>query len=261
MHADLPPDKTRPRVVTAEDEPESKSGLGILGSRRAEQVRSRSRLSDIVATDRRPQLVTLIGGPRGLIETAVPGFAFVGTFAATRSLLWALAVSGGAIVVAGIVRAVRRETLLPVAFGLAGAGVGATFSLITGRAQDMFLPGILAMLGFICVCLISVGVRKPLFGVLVSVLVPGEAGRWEDEKIRRAAYRDVTLIFALASSLRLGVQGALYLQESVVALGLARLAMGIPLYVVCAYAAWLRVRAGHRADKIAASRSRPSGRR
>ena len=72
--------------------------------------------------------------------------------------------------------------------------------------------------------------RRPALGYLVGALT-GDLTGWRREPVLRRAYTLITWIFAAMFLLRLLVQVPLYLAGWVEALGAARLAMGIPLYV------------------------------
>jgi hypothetical protein len=84
-------------------------------------------------------------------------------------------------------------------------------------------------------------VRWPLVGIVVTKL-DGEDNTWRDEPLRVSAFRRATWMWAGMFSARLLVQVPLYLAGAVVALGVARTAMGIPLFALCVGLSWLLVR-------------------
>jgi len=84
-------------------------------------------------------------------------------------------------------------------------------------------------------------VRKPLVGVIVRQLEP-HAERTPDDPRRRRTFERATLMWAGLFLLRLAVQLPLYLAGAVVALGIARTAMGLPLFALGLWLTWLMVR-------------------
>ncbi len=84
-------------------------------------------------------------------------------------------------------------------------------------------------------------VRRPLVGYLVGALT-GEGTGWRHDPARLTVYTRATWIWVVLFSLRLAVQLPLYLAGAVVELGVARTAMGIPLFAVGAWLTWRLVR-------------------
>jgi hypothetical protein len=111
----------------------------------------------------------------------------------------------------------------------------------TGRAEDFFLPGLLLNAAYAGAFVISIAVRWPLLGVIVA----GASGRdmaWRADPVRRRAYARASWIWVGLFGLRIAVQLPLYLAGALVALGTARVAMGVPLFAVVAWLSWLLLR-------------------
>jgi hypothetical protein len=111
----------------------------------------------------------------------------------------------------------------------------------TGRAEDFFLPGLLLNAAYAGAFVISIAVRWPLLGVIVA----GASGRgmeWREDPVRRRAYSRASWIWVGLFALRIAVQLPLYLAGTLVALGTARVAMGVPLLAVGAWLSWLLLR-------------------
>ena len=183
-----------------------------------------------------------VGGPLGIAETAVPAIAFVVAYTISGSdTNTAAAVAVGLAVVLAVARLVRRESPRHALSGLIGVGFAAFIATRSGKAEDFFLPGLLFNAAYASALLISIAVRWPLIGVIVTKL-DGEDNSWRDDPRRVRAYRLATWLWVGLFSLRLLVQLPLYLAQEVVALGIARTAMGLPVFALGLWLSWLLVR-------------------
>jgi hypothetical protein len=158
-------------------------------------------------------------------------------------------VAVGLAAVLTLVRLVKRESPQHALSGLIGVAFAAFIATRSGRAEDFFLPGLLANAGYATAFLISIAVRWPLVGVLVGQL-DGEGTAWREHPVRVQAFRRATWMWAGLFLLRLAVQLPLYLAGAVVALGVARTAMGLPLFALGLWLTWLLVRR-HRVSALA----------
>jgi hypothetical protein len=175
-------------------------------------------------------LIAASGGPLGIAETVLPGVAFVVAYTVSgqdteTSAIVAVAVAG----LLTLVRLVRRETPRHALAGLVGVVFAAFVATRSGKAENFFLPGLLLNAAYAAGCLISIAVRKPLVGLVVP------------HAPSRAAFQ-ATWGWVGFFSLRLAVQLPLYLAGAVVALGIARTAMGVPLFAIGIWLTWLLVR-------------------
>jgi Protein of unknown function (DUF3159) len=141
------------------------------------------------------------------------------------------------------VRLARRETLQFAFAGLIGVGIAAFISSRTGRAEDFFLPGLLLNAGYATAYAISIWVRWPLIGVIVGPLV-GDGMAWRRDPARVRVYVKASWIWVGVFLVRLAVQLPLYLSGAVVALGIARAAMGVPIFAVAIWLNYLVLRQG-----------------
>ena len=189
-----------------------------------------------------PSLSDAVGGPLGVCRVRAPAAAFVATYTATgqdthAALIVALAL--GAIF--AVARIVRGQTVQFALGGLGGLALSAYVVSRTGRAEDFFLPGLLANAAYALAYAISIAVRWPLLGVIVaSAARRGDDWRKDPEQVR--AYSRASWVWVALFSLRLAVQLPLYLAGALAALGVARIAMGIPLFAVGIWLSWLILR-------------------
>jgi len=205
--------------------------------------------------ERRVDLVEAVGGAHGLADSSLPGLAFVTAYTVSGqelgpSLWAAMAV---AVALTGV-RLARRETLQFAFAGLIGVAIAAFISSRTGRAEDFFLPGLLLNAGYAAAYAISIWVRWPLIGVIVGPLV-GDGMAWRRDPARVRVYAKASWIWVGVFLLRLAVQLPLYLSGAVVALGIARAAMGVPIFAAAIWLNYLVLRQGGEISGPAPGRS------
>jgi hypothetical protein len=189
-----------------------------------------------------PRLADAIGGPLGMAETSLPAVAFVVAYTASGSdTNTAAAVAVGLALVLTVARLARRESPQHALSGLIGVGFAAFIATRSGKAENFFLPGLLANAVYASAFLISLAVRRPLVGIIVTQL-DGEDERWREDPRRMRAFARATWLWAGLFLLRLLVQLPLYLTGAVVALGVARTALGLPVFGLGLWLTWLLVR-------------------
>jgi hypothetical protein len=197
-------------------------------------------------------LAEAIGGPLGMAETSAPAVAFVVAYTASGSNTnVAAGVAVGLALLLTVVRLVRRESPKHALSGLVGVAFAAFVATRSGKAENFFLPGLLANAAYASAFLISLAVRWPLVGVLVTKL-DGEEGGWRQDPQRMRAFVLASWMWAALFLLRLLVQLPLYLAGAVVALGVAKTAMGLPLFGLGLWLTWLLVR-DHRVPEPAST--------
>lgn len=189
-----------------------------------------------------PSLTEAIGGPLGAAESAVPAAAYVATYTISgQDTTAALIVAGALGVIFAVARIARGQTVQYALSGLVGLALSAWVVSKTGKAEDFFLPGLLANAAYAAAYLISILVRWPLLGVIVGT-IRGTGMGWREHPEQVRAYSRASWIWVGLFSLRLAVQLPLYLASALTALGVARIAMGIPLFAVGIWLSWLILR-------------------
>jgi hypothetical protein len=183
-----------------------------------------------------------VGGPLGIAETSLPAVAFVVAYTASGSNTdTAATVAVGLAVILTLARLVRRESPVHALSGLVGVAFAAFVATRSGRAENFFLPGLLANAAYASAFLISLVVRRPLVGIIVTKL-DGEGDEWRGDPARVRAFVRATWLWATLFLVRLIVQLPLYIAGAVVALGVAKTAMGLPLFGIGLWLTWLLVR-------------------
>ncbi|MDQ6716479.1 MAG: DUF3159 domain-containing protein [Actinomycetota bacterium] len=215
----------------------------------------------------RARLSAALGGWRGALESALPTVAFVVVWTTVQEVRPAVVAAGVALVVLAGLRVVRRETLRFLVYAAVGVAVAAFFALRSGRAEDAFLPGMIQTGVVGLVMLVANLVRWPLFGFLIAAADPelseatvrlkassrkdapsdadAQARAEADEAlvsqalvgwrrhsgVVRVASR-VGWVIVVLDAVRLLVMVPLYLAGQVAALGVAKILLGWPAYLV-----------------------------
>lgn len=194
----------------------------------------------------RHRLATALGGWRGSVETALPTAAFVVVWLLRHDVVAAVVAAVAVSVLLAIVRLVHRESLQFVLSGLFATGIAAFFALRTGNAEDAFLPGILASVGWGLAWLFSVVVRWPAIGFLVGIGDPSakeDPFRWRRDPAMVAVCTRLTLVVVVLYVVRVAVMLPLYLAKDIALLGVAKIVLGWPAWLAAvAVMGWMLAR-------------------
>ncbi len=182
------------------------------------------------AEERQETLLEQMGGISGLIYSSVPVVVFVlaNAFFGLNPAIWSAL---GAAALITVVRVVRKEPLQPAISGFFGVGIAVFIAYQTGDAKGFFLFGIWTALVYGGVFLLSVIIRRPLVGVVWSLL-NGLGQSWRSDPVSRRAYDLATLTFVAVFAARFIVQKWLYDEDLTGWLAFAKLAMGYPLFAI-----------------------------
>lgn len=198
--------------------------------------------------DRRPNpFAELLGGRGQALDASLPSVSFVAVWLAADGLGAAQPVLAGgvaAVVVAAVValwRHRRGERPRAVSVGLLLAVGAALLALYTGRAEDFFLPRIVANAGSLAAWLVSIAIRWPLLGLVVGALT-GHPTLWRRDPDLVRGYCRASWVWVAQYAVRVVVFTGLWLADQVVALGIAQVVLTWPLVVACVAASWPLVR-------------------
>ena len=182
-----------------------------------------------------------IGGWRGLVESALPGFVYVVAFLITDE--WQAPVIAALVVVAILVtvRLIQHGPISQSLSGVVGVAIGAVWAWRSDNATSFFIPGLWFNAALLAALLVSLAVRRPLVGVVMG-LVHGTGSQWRAnrEEFRRAMWGTAVVVGMF--TLRLVVQVPLLLADQTAVLGTVKLVMGTPLYALTLWVTWLIVR-------------------
>jgi Protein of unknown function (DUF3159) len=184
-------------------------------------------------------LLEALGGPQGIADSSLPALAFVITYTVSGSdLTLAAWVAVGVAAVLTGVRLARRETVQFALAGFAGVALSAFIAERTGRAEDFFLPGLLLNAAYAGAYLISILIRWPLLGVILAPIL-GEGKTWRKDPERVRLYTRASWIWVGVFTLRLAVQLPLYFADALLALGIAKTIMGLPIFLIAGWLTYL----------------------
>ncbi|MFT4122289.1 MAG: DUF3159 domain-containing protein [Microbacteriaceae bacterium] len=195
------------------------------------------------------ELLRAVGGLRGVVESVLPGLAFLLAFAVTSIvlvvpqrtvLLWSVGAPVALCALFLVVRLLARRPLRPAITGVLVAAVTAVLALLTGRAQDSFVPGIVINAVSLAVLLLSIAVRWPFIGVLVGALA-GDVSGWRADAARRRVLTIGTWFWVGLFALRLAAELPLFLAGQTAWLAAVKLVLGVPFYALVLWLTWLFV--------------------
>lgn len=185
-----------------------------------------------------------LGGTRGVIETSAPGLIFVIVYVATHALVPTLVAASAVAVIACIIRLIQRQSIQQAVSGFFGVAVGVILAAATGRGENYFAWGIVTNLAMAAAFALSVLARRSLVCFFYAMLTGLPTG-WQREPSLRPLRRRCALLtwmWAGLFGLRVAVQAPLWAAGAVAALGIAKLALGLPLFALGAWATWWGLR-------------------
>lgn len=177
------------------------------------------------------QLASQLGGWRGMVESAIPITVFV-VVNLVFSLQPALISSVGLALVIAVYRLAQRKPVRYAVNGLFGIALGALIAWRTGEARDFYLPGILIGYGYAAAMILSVVLRHPLVGWLWSVLFTQGKSDWRQDARLMRTFIWLTLVWAAVWIVKVSIQAWLWDSNQEHVLGIARLVLGPPPYLL-----------------------------
>ncbi|MDQ1513568.1 MAG: hypothetical protein QOC59_1410 [Microbacteriaceae bacterium] len=202
-------------------------------------------------------LVAGIGGVLGILEAVLPPLVFLVAYqvlalqaaprAVSREALAGCVVAPLVLAVLFVIwRVVKRQRLGAAIGGALATALSAVLALSSGNANDNFVPGLFINAGYGLVFLVTVLVGYPIIGVAVALLL-NDQRTWRSDPVKRRLFTWLTLLWVALFAVRLIVEVPLYLAgNQVVALGVARIALGLPLYAPVLVLTVLAVQAVYR---------------
>ena len=189
-----------------------------------------------------------LGGPRGLVESLLPGLSFLVVYSLTQSLWWSVGAPVTVSVAFIVTRLIQRSPIQPALVGFAGIAASAAVAILSGRPENNFVLGLWVNGISLTALVLSLLVGRPLIGVIAGVLTSDS--HWREDRAKRVMATVATLLWVAMFGLRLVVQVPLYVvgADAVQALATARLLMGVPLYGATLWLTWLLLRSVYRGD-------------
>ncbi|OIQ73643.1 hypothetical protein GALL_447200 [mine drainage metagenome] len=208
-------------------------------------------MSDVQSTHEQDSkaILTALGGTRGLLDSGLPALVFLLIFTPTHKLNDAIY---GALIISAIltiIRLARKDTLQHALSGLLGVAICAIFSRSTGKAQDFYLPGLIINVIYGTVYAATNLAGWPILGLVLGPII-GEGTLWRKDSRRKSAYVRAGWVWVALFGSRLIVQYPLYRAGAVTELGIARVIMGWPLFLLAGWLTYLILRAVPRTQEV-----------
>jgi hypothetical protein len=208
------------------------------------------------------QMSTQLGGLRGLIESSVPVIVFIlvnvvaGQLAPQPdpdklALKFAI---GAAVAVALAIAGLRLLQKRPIRFavnGLFGIALGAWLAWDSGEARAFYLPGIITNVLYAAGLVVSIFVRQPAVGWFWTVVANGGRNDWRDNPRLLRTFNWLTALWAAVFGAKAIVQSALYAADLEIALGVARIVMGSPIFALLLAVSFWTIRKVRREQQLA----------
>ena len=184
----------------------------------------------------RAQLAKALGGPRGIVESAVPTALFTVLFLVTDQIRLSLIVSVGVTAALLLVRLAQRSTTQFVLNALFGIGIGAFFAYRASQsggsdedvARAVFTPGLIYNGVYAVVIVLTIVIGWPIVGFMVGSVM-GDPTAWHTDKAMVRLCSQLTWVLAIPCVIRVAVQLPLWLDHQIGLLGASKIALGWPL--------------------------------
>lgn len=185
-----------------------------------------------------------IGGVRGIVESVLPLVVFLVSLTLwPDQLVIAVVASIAAAGIFTVARLVQRQAPSAALGGLIAVGVAGVLVLVTGRAEDNFVPGFLTNVAYGSAFLISAFAGWSLIGLAAGFLMD-DGIAWRQDRRKRRVFFWLAIMWGALFFLRLGVQFPMWLADvDVQVIGTVKLVMGLPLFAPLVAVTWLVVRA------------------
>ena len=182
-----------------------------------------------------------LGGVRGMVDSGLPSLVFVVVWLVSdRDLRLSLLCAVGTGAGVAVLRLARRQRLQQVVSGFVGVALSAFIADRTHRASNFFLPGIITNAAYFVAVIVSIAVRKPLVGYLAALFRDDLDWRNNADHFRRAVR--ASWVWAAIFAAKLLVQVPLLRADETTALGIAKIAMGYPLFIAGGWVTWRMLR-------------------
>jgi hypothetical protein len=195
-------------------------------------------MSFSMVTQKSLSLFSAVGGWRTVAEGVVSRALVLVAYLLTGQVLASALVAVGGVVVLAVVRLCTGGKVWQPVIGLIVVGVSALLAGSTGQAVDFYLTAVLLQAGGVVLFLVSMVVRWPVIGLVMSTL-RGERLTWRRDRRQLRRYYVCTAIFLAKFAIGTAVLVPLYLTAQVIPLGIAATFLGgAPAAGVCIYLCW-----------------------
>jgi hypothetical protein len=179
----------------------------------------------------------LSGRGTRLLDSFLPLLIFLiaNPLIGSNNALWGSLLAAGLF---ALYRIIQKENLVYALGGLGGLLLAAVFVKLSGSEAGFFLPGLISGAILVVLCIVSIIINRPL--VAWSSFI---ARRWPLDLYWHPkvlpTYNEVTVIWAVAFSIRLVLEFWFFQHESLSALRLTRVFLGWPYTILLLIASYL----------------------
>jgi hypothetical protein len=173
---------------------------------------------------------SVFSGKQPILDSVIPPLLFViiNSIFGFTTAMWASMGIGGLL---AITRLLRRQPLWYTLGGVGAAFLAMGLSILSGRAESYFLPGIINGGITVLILLISVIIKRPAVAY-TSYLTRRWPLGWYWHPQVRPAYSEVTLAWVAFFGIKLAVQVWLYTRSDADALALFNVISGWPATIL-----------------------------
>ena len=164
------------------------------------------------------------------LDAMIPTFAFVianSLFNLNVAIISSITLS----FILGLIRVVRKQTIVYAFVGLLGVLFASALAFLAQNATNFFLPGIISSLFIVIAALISLIIGKPI-AAYASHITRAWPLQWFWRKDVKPAYREVTYVWFAYFLARLVIQIILYFGSDINQLVWVNTLTGLPVLII-----------------------------
>lgn len=177
------------------------------------------------------------GRGAGILDALLPFLVYI-IASRLADLTLALILSAASALLLLIMRLFKRQSITFALGGLATSLLAALLAYVGGTEGGYYLPGFITGGLTVIACIVSVVLNRPL-AAYSSHLTRRWPLDWYWHAQVMPAYKEVTIMWAIAFDLRLTLELILFFQNRTDALGAVRVLMGWPYTVLVLVASYL----------------------
>ncbi|AOZ73473.1 hypothetical protein BK816_04700 [Boudabousia tangfeifanii] len=182
-----------------------------------------------------------VGGTRGLLETTLPGVGFIFVYVVAQNLNLALAVALGLVALFLVVRLIQKSPINSVLSGFFGILIGAIWAWKSGDGVHFYTFGLItnAVEALVVGGATLIGYDPVSWGLSYAGLdLPSGWKKVEKYQPLLKACRQASWLLAGMGAIRLAIELPLWWFDYVVALGTAKLILGLPFFALVIWLMW-----------------------
>ena len=142
-----------------------------------------------------------------------------------------------------MIRLIQRQSVRYVLQAVFPTAIAAVIAARTGRAEDIFLPGILYN-GFLAlISAFTIAIRKPLVGFIIGAAI-GDPTGWMSDRGLVTMTSKLTAVLAIPYVTRFVIQLPLFLTGNIVLLAVSKVVLGWPLLLAAIFVIGLMLSKG-----------------